>query len=158
MKSITIALSSIVLGTALAMTSFTSHASQDNPLDIAAPFKYAKQVVNQESMDMLAKKQRIQDYVDDMDQQHFTRMVKAVGTERFISKQAIIIGKTRGVSKANQPVLRQQQRLDNALQSVAASKQMKRVLAQYLYADASKPVYAGLSEGMLATRMPTPSN
>ncbi len=158
MKSITSTLSFVVLGTALAMTSAASHAERNNPLSIAAPFKYAQQVVNQESIDMLAKKQRIQDYVDAMDQQHFTRMVEAVGAERFIPKQAITLGKTRGASETKQSVLSQQQRLDNALQSVAASKQMKRVLAQYLYADASKPVYAGLSEGMLATRMPTPSN
>ena len=155
----------IAFGTAILLASTAGHAADtlSSPLGepsandtIAAPFSFAKSVYDEESLDMQAKKARIAAYVDHMPAANFTQLVSAIGTERFIPKQTLFAPRMPGAAK---PVaLSQQERLAKVMKSKAASKQLKNVLAQYLYADASRPVYAGLSGGMLATRMPTPSN
>ena len=152
-KKITIALGAATLllsAASQASTSFSGPSSSDT---VAAPFSFAKSVYDEESLDMQAKKARIAAYVDQMPTSNFTRLVSAVGTERFIPKQSMFAPKLVKVA-----VLTQQERLAKVMQSKAAAKQLKNVLSQYLYADASRPVYAGLSGGMLATRMPVPSN
>ena len=154
-KKIAIALSSAVL---LISTASQASSSFDTPSSgdtVAAPFSFAKSIYDEESLDMQAKKARIAAYVDQMPAANFTRLVSAVGTERFIPKQTLFAPK---LGKTKVAALTHEQRLDKVMQSKAAAKQLKNVLSQYLYADASRPVYAGLSGGMLATRMPVPSN